>query len=169
MTDKGIIGQGILLIAFVIVGIIVINLILDKIYDTFPILQKIVLFTLIGCSAVVFYSPSLTFIPLNLEKPLFVLAAIQFLYFYNLGTHISARSWREHWREEKTEYEYDPYYAITEKTTTREWNEDHWRPGWWEKLTGCVIFTVVACLLAYFLEVYFFVALIVEGVIAIKR
>ena len=175
MTDKGLIGQFILLIAFAIIAIIVINLILDKIYDTYPILQKIVLFTLIGCSAAVFYSSYLTFIPLDFEKPLFVLAAIQFLYFYNLGTHISARSWTERWHEEKTEYEYvpnayDPYYAtITEKKTTRQWDEDHWRPGWWEKLIGCIIFTVAAFFLAYFLELYFFIALIVEGIIAYKK
>jgi hypothetical protein len=149
------------IIVLAIVGMVVLNWILDKLYSRFPMLQRIVLLVLTAISAIylVFSIKSQT-----IDDDLFIYAIIQFIYFYNLFTEVEAVEWDEVVRTRDVSRGFLSEFTVTEKTRV----DSHWHPGWMVKLIRCVIFTLISAVAVIFLDWFTFIIIGIEVITAFR-
>ena len=129
--------EAIVFIIFAIIGMVVINLLLDKLYNAFPLLQMIV--------ASVFFIGSFFLLVSDFELGV-AYGFLQFIGWYNLFTNVKADEWTT--REGK---------GYIDSFNTLHYSErevNHYRPAWWNKLISCLIFTGIACLISLLIKTW---------------
>ena len=129
--------EAIIFIIFAIIGMVVVNFILDKLYNKFPLLQMIV--------ASVFFIGSFILLISDFELGV-AYGFLQFLGWYNLFTNVKAEEW--------TSREGRGYVDSFNTLHYSERDVNHYRPAWWNKLISCLIFTGIACLISLLIKTW---------------
>lgn len=145
--------EAIVFIIFAIIGMVVINLLLDKFYNKFPLLQMIV--------ACVFFIGSFILLVSDFENGI-AYGFLQFLGWYNLFTNVKSDEW--------TTREGRGYVDSFNTLHYSERNVNHYRPAWWNKLISCLIFTGIACLISLLIKTWWacLIPTILEVILAVN-
>lgn len=129
--------EGILVLIIGVIVMVIVNLILDKFYDAFPLLQMII--------SSAFFIGSFVLIINDYENGI-AYGVLQFLGFYNLFTNVRAEEW--------TTREGRGYVDSFDTFHYSERDVNHYRPGWFNKLISCLIFTGIACLISLLVKTW---------------
>ena len=129
--------EAIMFLIIAIIVMVVINLILDKLYNKFPLLQMIV--------ANSFFIGSFLLLISDFELGV-AYGFLQFLGWYNLFTNVKPERWTT--REGRGYIDSFDTFHYSEKDV------NHYRPAWWNKLIYCLIFTGIACLISLIIKTW---------------